>query len=414
MKQLLFFISLIIFFNSSIAQQFSTGLKPLSEQELKTLEEKRKTYMGAGEKLFKSTQNSYGNPQAKSFDLRNIESVTPIKNQGACGSCWSFAAISSIESNYALKNQKKQLDLSEQTLLSCADGKLGSCSGGHPLLVFTWLLDDPQAYLQEEKNNPYTAQNNSCVTPIIKTDIKLINAGVLQREKTPNFQTYIDEVKYLLTTYGALTVGIHAENSAEFRNYKGNGVITAKTSIAQDHAVNVIGWDDDKQAWLIKNSWGTYWGDNGYGWVGYDALNINFFMFAETSGVDENNKPDEPINRKEKLIFNLVDNLGKSQEYQEIFVKIGDGEPFRFYMNEKNKQYHNYIPVDKGKQRVQIITKSVVTKNNKKAMIFGVLKGELDFDKSMNYKLKYSEVIKDNIFNLEIEKVVKKSKKSKP
>jgi C1A family cysteine protease len=414
MKQLLFLISLIISFNSSIAQEFSTGLKPLSEQELKTLEEKRKAYMGAGEKLFKSTQNSYGNPQAKSFDLRNSNCVTPILNQGNCGSCWAFASIASIESNYALKNQQ-YIDLSEQSLLGCTEGQLGNCElGGHPLLVFGWLLDDPNAFLQKETDNPYKEINNSCISPIVKTKIKLINAGVLQRENTPNFQTYIDEVKYLLTTYGALTVGIHAENLTEFRNYKGNGVITTKTSIAQDHAVNVIGWDDDKQAWLIKNSWGTYWGDNGYGWVGYDALNINFFMFAETSGEDENNKQDESINGKEKLIFNLVDNLGKTQDYQEIFVKIGDGEPFRFYMNEKNKQYHNYIPVDKGKQRVQIITKSVVTKNNKKAMIFGVLNGELDFDKSMNYKLKYNEVIKDNIFNLEIEKVVNKSKKSKP
>jgi hypothetical protein len=410
MKHFIFISCLMFGLNLSMAQQFSTGLKPLTKEELSNIEKGRKTYLGAGELLLKSTLKSYGNAQAKSFDLRNIDGVTPIRNQGGCGSCWAFAAISAIESNYALKNKDLSIDLSEQSILSCA-ATGGSCQGGNPGKVFEWLLLYPDAFLQDEIKNPYKQQDNNCISPIIKNDVKIINAGYLMRENVPSFEEYVSEVKNLITTFGAISVAIFAEGCPEFMNYTGGKVINFKTNNRPNHAVSVIGWDDDKQAWLIRNSWGTYWGDEGYGWVGYDALNINEFMFAETLGEDKINEDTiKPVPNKEQVIFNLVDNLGSTQEYQEVFVKIGDGTPFRFYMNEKNKQYYNYIPVDKGTQRVQIITKSIINKNNKKAMIFGVLKGEINFNTSVNYQLKYDKVVKDNIFNLKIEKLVKKKK----
>ncbi len=77
MKHLIFISCLMFGLNLSMAQQFSTGLKPLTKEELANIEKGRKTYLGAGELLLKSTLKSYGNAQAKSFDLRNIDGVTP-------------------------------------------------------------------------------------------------------------------------------------------------------------------------------------------------------------------------------------------------------------------------------------------------------------------------------------------------
>lgn len=391
------------------SQTVSTGLKKLTEEEKLSIEKKKKAFLGDGVKLFKSTLKSYGNPEAQKFDLRDLDAVTPIKDQGQCGSCWSFCALASIESNYALLNQTF-IDLSEQSILGCTDIRLGSCeNGGHPLWVFDWLLNQPASFLQFEDNNPYKGNNNSCVYPVVKNDIKLLDAGIFYRNSAMSFEEYIATVKSMITTYGAIGAAVYSASPA-FQQYSINDdVITAKGGYT-DHVINVIGWDDNKQAWLIKNSWGTYWGHQGYGWIGYDALSIDEFMYAVVSGKDEI-VVDPPLVTKDNVILNLIDNLGESQNYEEIFVKVDDNEVFRFYLNEKNKQYHNYIPLSKGEHKLQIITKSIIEKDDINTMIFGVLKGDINVQSNTNYKLKYGKVIQNNILNLEIEKVVKKKNK---
>ncbi|MCO5233414.1 MAG: C1 family peptidase [Chitinophagales bacterium] len=404
MKKIISTLFLVFALLFSFAQN-GTGYIKLTDAEQLELDKEVATFKGAGISLLKSTLKSHADITASKFDLRTIEGLTPVKDQGKCGSCWAFSSLATIESNYALVNSKL-LDLSEQSLVHCVQPALGDCkNGGHPYIVYSWLLTNKDAFLENETENPYADLSTSCNFPIVKTDIKLTDAYYFKKEQAKSRDEYINTVKSFIAEFGAISAAV-CSNVPSFMNYKAGEVLRDTTS-RLDHAINVVGWDDDKQAWLIRNSWGPYWGENGYAWVGYDALGINEFLAVETAGIDDNNDKIV-VDKKDKVIFNLIDNLGKTQEYQEIFVKIDDNKPFRFYMNQPKKLYHNYIPITKGKHRLQIITKSIVTKNGKRAMIFGVLKGEMEFNGNSNYKLKYGELIKDNILNLELEKVTKK------
>lgn len=397
---------LLFLFSTGIAQTMGRGFKPLTEGQIKEFKANEKHFKGAGEQLLKATVKSFGDVYASQFDLRTIDGLTDIRDQGQCGSCWAFSALATIESNYALKNGKK-LDLSEQSILYCANPLLGSCAdGGNPLIVFNWLLNDPNSFLENESDNPYLGQREKCISPITKTNVRLTNSAYFDRSNIESEEYYLFAVKTMICEYGALSAFVHS-NTPVFANYKPGTTITEKaTSDELDHVINVVGWDDARKSWLIRNSWGTSWGDSGYAWVGYDALGINFFGFAETTGEDRKEVVPE-IDKKDYVVMNIVDNLGKTQEYQEIFVKIDDKEPLRFYMNVKNKRYHNYVPFPKGNHKLQIITKSIILKDGKRAMIFGVLKGDINIEQNTNYQLKYGKLIKDNILNLELQKINK-------
>jgi len=412
MKKIVFALIAYLFIFNGFAQNYGTGLIPLTEFQKKQIEKSVKDFNGDGNYLVKATVKSVADPTAKKFDLRDYNAVTSIKNQGMCGSCWAFATLSAIESNYALKNGK-HLDLAEQTMLSCA--KVGNCGGSNPALVYVWLLEDTTAYLQNEKDNPYKEINTtnkevsvSCTYPIIKNnDVKVINFNGFFRDEASSKEEYIATVKEFLVEYGAVNCVLWS-NNPEFQNYKGENNVIKSKSDKIDHAVNIIGWDDDKQAWLIKNSWGTLWGNNGFAWIDYDALPLDQFMFVETAGIDDNNKKPLEEKKKTDAIINISDVLGKKQEYQEIFVKIDDKEPFRFFMNQQGKLYHNYVPIAKGERKIQIITKSIVTKDDKRIMIFGMINTKLNVTGNKNYKLKYAKVIKNNVYELALENAVKK------
>lgn len=396
MKKILLFI-LSLSFSLLMGQDFKlkgTGFEKPTKEEVTTTKKLKAEFIGAGEKLYETTLRSFGDVNAKRFDLRDVNGVTPVRDQGTCGSCWAFSAVASMESNYALKNGEF-IDISEQAVLGCSGA--GSCSqGGWYTSVFSWLLDDSSSFLTDESSSPYVSQD-LCSVDVNPVDIKVINYGMLETEDWYSYKNDISEIKNAIVKYGAVSAALYSGNN-DFLSYK-SGVIRNNNEYDPDHAITIVGWDDDLQAWLIKNSWGEFWGEKGYGWVGYDACNIGLVSWVDVSSKD--NIEPEPITEN-KVVINLIDQLGKTQNYQEIYVKIDDNEPFYFYMNEKDKKYHNYVPVDKGKHRIQIITKSVIEKNGKNAMIFGVLKGELDVDKNKSYTIEYDKVFKDNVFNLKL------------
>lgn len=390
-------IILALSFSIAFGQDFKlkgTGLDKPTEKEVAVTKKLKSDFIGAGEKLYETTLKEYGDISMSRFDLRDIGGVTPVKDQGACGSCWAFSAVAAMESNYALKHGEL-IDLSEQSVLGCSGG--GSCSdGGWYSTVFAWLLDDSSAFLTDENNSPYLS-TDACAVEVQPLDIKVINYGILETEDWLSYKNDINDIKNSIVKYGAVSAALFSGNN-DFLSYK-SGVIRGNNEYGPDHAITIVGWDDDKQAWLIKNSWGEYWGEKGYGWVGYDACSIGLVSWVDVSSKD--NIQPEPIT-KDKVVVNFIDQLGKTQNYQEIYVKVDDGEPFRFYMNEKNKKYHNYVPMSKGKHNIQIITKSVIEKNGKNAMIFGVLKGDIEVENNRSYTIEYDKVYKDNVFNLKL------------
>ena len=382
-------LSLCSFFSNA---QKGMGLVVPSDQEFRKLKTVQSNYIQDGQKVYNLTAATYGDANASFFDLRNLKGVTSVKDQGSCGSCWAFSAIATIESSHALIN-KENLDLSEQSFVNCVGDSKG-CNGGWYDFAYNWLLEN-DAEVSLEVEAPYRKVQNSCSLSEGKSNVKIANYKFISGNPS------VQEVKNLLISHGALAVALDA-NTSQFQNYK-NGVI--KTMNTQpNHAVTIVGWDDDKQAWLIKNSWGTYWGLDGYGWVAYNTSGLTAFSWVDVTKNDTTPAPKPQPKPDEELVeLDFVHVLGSLQVHQELYVKVGDDEPKIFGMNKKGIKYHNRVYIPKGKHKFEIITSSIIKKDNKKSMIFGVSRGNVVVKEDKSYKLIYkSRIKKSNVFKLSL------------
>jgi C1A family cysteine protease len=223
------------------------------------------------------------------FDWRSYNGtnyVTPIKNQGDCGSCWAFASTGALESYTLIHGTyDSTLNLSEQILVSCSG--VGSCNGG--------ALDGAASFIQftglpTEKDDPYTATDSNCsiatsgwANSTDKISIwEWINAGSIATDSL---------IKNAVYTYGPLVVAMNVYS--DFYAYK-SGVYTYTSGSYQGgHAVLVVGYADDASSpgggyFIVKNSWGTDWGEpfgtdpGGYFRIGYSELadQVQFASFA--------------------------------------------------------------------------------------------------------------------------------------
>lgn len=200
---------------------------------------------------------------AKSFDWRNLNKVTPVRNQGSCGSCWDFATLGAYEGSNLIRNNVVA-DASEQHILNW--GGAGSCAGGWWANAFNFLISNGTA---TETTVPYTGTQNP-YNPSVPKPYRAIAWGYV---KPDGGIPTVAEMKLAMCKYGPLTVAVRV--TPAFQAYAG-GVFNEQASGAINHGVTLIGWDDQKQAWLIKNSWGTGWGDNGYMWIGYNSNSIGY------------------------------------------------------------------------------------------------------------------------------------------
>ncbi|XP_002977185.2 senescence-specific cysteine protease SAG39 [Selaginella moellendorffii] len=186
-----------------------------------------------------------------SLDWRQEGAVTPIKDQGQCGSCWAFSAIASIESAHFLAT-KELVSLSEQQLIDCDTVDQG-CQGGFPEDAFKFVVEN--GGVTTEEAYPYTGFAGSCNANKNKVveitgykDVTKDSADALMKavSKTP------------------VTVGICGSDQ-NFQNYR-SGILSGQCSNSRDHAVLVIGYGTEggMPYWIIKNSWGTSWGENGF------------------------------------------------------------------------------------------------------------------------------------------------------
>ncbi|MEI6456732.1 MAG: C1 family peptidase [bacterium] len=201
-----------------------------------------------------------------SYDLRTYGRMTSVKNQGGCGSCWTFGTYGSIESRWKSIGMA-DFDLSENNLKDCHGFDYSACFGGHSWMSISYLSRRSGALI--ESQDPYVPAPATCVTGITPTGYEA-NASFLPND--------IGTIKQKLMEYGAIYTVFYWDaayyNAVDY-TYFYNGTQN------QNHGVTIAGWDDTKNtaggtgAWLIKNSWGASWGNSGYFWISYNDSKIN-------------------------------------------------------------------------------------------------------------------------------------------
>lgn len=195
---------------------------------------------------------------------------TSIKNQASCGSCWAFSTIAGLEAAILWKGGPTY-DLSEQHLVSCNPWDWG-CSGG--FLAFDMLVPamDYAPGAMPETCFPYTALDSACAYCAAPTWYPVASWGYVG---TSSAVPSVDAIKTAIYTYGSVSAGIYVDRY--FQAYTG-GILTSckKRPPSPNHAIILCGWDDAKGAWLLKNSWGTGWGEAGFMWIKYGCNNIGY------------------------------------------------------------------------------------------------------------------------------------------
>ena len=202
-----------------------------------------------------------------SFDWRNSNKVTSVKDQGECGTCWAHAAIAEFESKIFI-NEGISFDFSEQNMASCnyytSSGKHTSCAGGNPFKSTNFLTKMGSSL---ESCAPYQGVdgvpcNDTCEI------VKNVDGWRL-------IANDIDTIKAIIYKHGPVATTMDAADPA-FKAYTG-GVYEYYDSLLVNHAVLLVGWDDNlgpEGAWIAKNSWGTDWGMDGYCYIAYGAAKI--------------------------------------------------------------------------------------------------------------------------------------------
>lgn len=211
----------------------------------------------------------------KTVDWREKGIVTSVKDQGQCGSCWAFSAIGNIESQYA-KNTGKALDFSEQELVDCDTKEDQGCNGGLMDFAFTYFETHGVELASDYK---YTARQGKCKYDESKTVTKVKSYNDIGQST--------EEIKKALTSEGPIAIAVDA---SDFQFYSG-GVLECTGTPQLNHGVLLVGYNtgkDGKEYYIVKNSWGTGWGNDGYIYVrANDKNDCGIHLSASTAVLDQ-------------------------------------------------------------------------------------------------------------------------------
>ena len=258
------------------------------------------------------------NPAQSSFDYRYTGAVQPPKDQNPCGSCFIFAATAAYEASWFLQNGS-YVRVSEQEVLDC--GNVGNCdSGGFHTRVFEFAKE--KGFTRQDQYQNYHASTGTCAVPA--GPYTAINWNLVYKKSgIPN----VKSIKESMCIHGPIVAAMYVTD--EFAHYK-SGVFNEKADLEGSSEVNhdilLVGWDDSKGAWLVKNSWGAdWWGEKGFGWVDYSTNNIGFgaawidAVRVQAAAAGNDTKVKQAADESKKLDDQAVRELSK-----EVFKQNGD------------------------------------------------------------------------------------------
>jgi cathepsin F len=209
------------------------------------------------------------------FDWRSYGAVTNVKNQGSCGGCWAFTAAVNIEGQYAIK-YKQSVSMSVQQLIDCSPYDNG-CNGGMPHTAYSYIQQS--GGIQSWSSYPFLGYQGYCrynPNAVLARITGYTSAG----------STNEDVIAAYLYRTGPLSITINASN---LQYYQG-GIYNVPYNYcpyAPDHGVNLVGYGvttSGQKYWIVKNSWGSSWGEAGYFRIarGVGLCGINQYVISAT------------------------------------------------------------------------------------------------------------------------------------
>jgi len=230
-----------------------------------TNHEFRTTYAGSKvnhHRMFRGTPRGNGtfmyanfNNAPPSVDWRKKGAVTPVKDQGQCGSCWAFSTVVAVEGINQIKTNRL-VPLSEQELIDCDNKENQGCNGGLMEYAFEYIKQN--GGLTTETYYPYTANDGSC-------DSTKENVPAVSIDGHENVLANDEDALLKAVANQPVSVAIDAGGS-DFQFYS-EGVFTGDCGKELDHGVAIVGYGttvDGTNYWIVRNSWGAEWGEQGY------------------------------------------------------------------------------------------------------------------------------------------------------